>query len=133
MLLRDLLLTACNRIIFTFSHLSDNHAVLISDHDPKLTQRIPSQHASQLTFRNVPQVILSVATCSSLQTVVNMFLVNLAVADILVLIICAPVSILQVRIFVKCLFSIKVKYRYCIVHWGNCCFSTFYTNFCRTV
>ena len=101
MLLRDLLRIACNRIIFTFSHLSDNH-VLISDPDHELTQRI----LSLLTFRNVPQVILSVATCSSLQTVVNMFLVNLAVADILVLIICAPVSILQVRIGVNCVFSI---------------------------
>jgi len=40
-------------------------------------------------------VILSVATCRNLQTVVNLFLVNLALADILVLIICAPVSILQ--------------------------------------
>ena len=54
-----------------------------------------------LTFPYV-QVILSVATCPGLQTVVNMFLVNLAVADILVLIICAPVSILQVNICEEC-------------------------------
>ena len=43
------------------------------------------------------QVILSVMTSSHLQTVVNMFLINLAMADILVLTFCAPFSILQVN------------------------------------
>ena len=42
-------------------------------------------------------VCLSVATASNLQTVVNLLLVNLAIADISVLLICAPFSILQVR------------------------------------
>ena len=43
------------------------------------------------------QVILSVVTNSQLQTIVNTFLINLALADILVLILCAPFSILQVK------------------------------------
>jgi hypothetical protein len=42
-------------------------------------------------------VCLSVATASNLQTMVNLFLVNLALADILVLLVCAPFSILQVN------------------------------------
>ena len=42
-------------------------------------------------------VCLSVATASNLQTMVNLFLVNLALADILVLLVCAPFSILQVK------------------------------------
>ena len=41
-------------------------------------------------------VCLSVATCSELKTIVNILLVNLAIADILVLLFCAPFSILQV-------------------------------------
>ena len=43
-------------------------------------------------------VCLSVATASNLQTMVNLFLVNLALADIVVLLVCAPFSILQVNI-----------------------------------
>ena len=42
-------------------------------------------------------VCLSVATASNLQTMVNLFLVNLALADIFVLLVCAPFSILQVN------------------------------------
>ena len=42
-------------------------------------------------------VCLSLATASNLQTMVNLFLVNLALADILVLLVCAPFSILQVN------------------------------------
>ena len=41
-------------------------------------------------------VCLSVATCSELKTIVNILLVNLAIADVLVLLFCAPFSILQV-------------------------------------
>ena len=47
----------------------------------------------------IPVILYSVPANTGLdlplQTVVNLFLVNLALADILVLIICAPVSILQ--------------------------------------
>ena len=43
-------------------------------------------------------VCISVLTAPSLKTVVNIFLVNLAVADILVLMICAPFSVLQVAV-----------------------------------
>ena len=42
------------------------------------------------------KVCLAVATTRSLRTVVNVFLVNLAVADMMVLSFCAPFSILQV-------------------------------------
>ena len=45
------------------------------------------------------KVCLAVATTRSLQTVVNVFLVNLAVADMMVLSFCAPFSILQVFMF----------------------------------
>ena len=59
------------------------------------------------------QVCLSVATTPSLQTVVNVFLVNLAVADIMVLSFCAPFSILQVLKFLiiesQCLLVDKLK------------------------
>ena len=50
------------------------------------------------------KVCLSVATTPSLQTVVNVFLVNLAVADIMVLSFCAPFFILQVLIFPSFLY-----------------------------
>ena len=43
-------------------------------------------------------VILSVATNNELRTLVNILLVNLAIADVLVLTFCAPFSILQVKI-----------------------------------
>ena len=43
-------------------------------------------------------VCLSVATNNELRTLVNILLVNLAIADILVLLFCAPFSILQVPI-----------------------------------
>ena len=42
-------------------------------------------------------VCLSVATSSNLKSLVNMLLVNLAISDIIVLMACAPFSILQVR------------------------------------
>ena len=41
-------------------------------------------------------VCLSVVTSSELKTIVNILLVNLAIADVLVLLFCAPFSILQV-------------------------------------
>ena len=41
-------------------------------------------------------VCLSVATSAELKTIVNILLVNLAIADVLVLLFCAPFSILQV-------------------------------------
>ena len=54
-------------------------------------------------------VCLSVATASSLKTMVNLFLVNLALADILVLLVCAPFSILQViRTILKIYYYIGI-------------------------
>ena len=41
-------------------------------------------------------VCLSVVTSAELKTIVNILLVNLAIADVLVLLFCAPFSILQV-------------------------------------
>ena len=43
-------------------------------------------------------VCLSVATNNDLRTLVNILLVNLAIADVLVLTFCAPFSILQVTL-----------------------------------
>ena len=56
-------------------------------------------------------VCLSVATCSELKTIVNILLVNLAIADVLVLLFCAPFSILQVTDSFS--YSIRLE----ILHW----------------
>ena len=76
------------------------------------------------------QVSLSVFRCKKLQTIVNLFLVNLAVADILVLAFCAPFSILQVfcvRIAIKLYDLVSGCNKYLVIWNNNVSYSCLYS------